>query len=244
MEEKIVQNQQVEFQSQPPRAWFRIALFLALGVVLVGGLVFAGAQIGKRQTRSQLPAYPTLVPRAVATLTPPAVVIPTEIPLATSTPITILTPDPAANWKTYTNTKYGYSVKYPLGSQVKEDGYPNKDMRFNTTFKGEVYVCISAPDVVGMGCGRSGVAYEIKETEELVVIGGKQYLAGKTEEMGPGETLNFHNETMIVKGGLDGPKGKLGLSYGSALNENSTYQEYLKNKRYIYQILSTFRFLE
>ncbi len=36
-------------------------------------------------------------------------------PIIESTPIPIATTDPTANWKTYSNTKYGYSIKYPNG---------------------------------------------------------------------------------------------------------------------------------
>lgn len=31
------------------------------------------------------------------------------------------TPDPTANWKTYSNTKYGYSLKYPTSVTLRED---------------------------------------------------------------------------------------------------------------------------
>jgi len=105
MEEKIVQNQQVEFQSQPPRAWFRIALFLALGVVLVGVLVFAGIQIGKEQA--------TRDTKQERRMTPAQIPVVTSAP--TLSPETTPFPDETAEWKTYTHSTGKFSVKWKDG---------------------------------------------------------------------------------------------------------------------------------
>ena len=32
------------------------------------------------------------------------------------------TPDPTANWKTYTNTQYGFEIKYPVGWKIVDNG--------------------------------------------------------------------------------------------------------------------------
>jgi len=115
MEENIVQNQtnqSTEIQNQPAKPWLKIALVSVLGLVLFGGLVFAGMQIGKKQT--PVVSQPSLTPQAIAIATStPAALIPTQTPLATSMPTLTSTLDPTANWKTYTNTKYGYTVRYP-----------------------------------------------------------------------------------------------------------------------------------
>jgi len=60
-----------------------------LGVLVFAGAVFGAYKVGQRQV--QLVPQPTPTPGLVATPTP----------------------DPTANWKTYTNEKYGYSIKYP-----------------------------------------------------------------------------------------------------------------------------------
>jgi len=122
MEENISQNPQpepqVEIRTQPAKPWLKIILFLVLGLVLAGGLVWGGVQIGKKQTPVVSQLTPT--PREIPTPTPTTVVIPTQIPIATSTPMSTPTSDPTANWKTYTNTKYGYSIKYPPETRVEE----------------------------------------------------------------------------------------------------------------------------
>jgi len=125
VEENIVQNQIInqatEIQSQPAKPWLKIVLFSVLGVGLVGGLVLAGIQIGKRQTQVTSPPTPT--PSLIATPTPIAV-IPTQIPLPTSTPMPTLTPGPTANWKTYSAA--GISFKYPPNWVYKKFDIPGR----------------------------------------------------------------------------------------------------------------------
>jgi len=77
-------------EEKPTKPWLKIILFSILGVVLAVGLVFAGYKFGQIKQVQPGP-QPTPTPGLVATPTP----------------------DPTANWKTYTNTKYGYSIKYP-----------------------------------------------------------------------------------------------------------------------------------
>ena len=62
-----------------------------LGVLVFTGAVFGAYKVGQRQIYPEPDEGPTPTPIVVATPTP----------------------DPTANWKTYTNTKYGYSIKYP-----------------------------------------------------------------------------------------------------------------------------------
>ncbi|TSC54185.1 MAG: hypothetical protein LiPW16_113 [Microgenomates group bacterium LiPW_16] len=67
-----------------------------LGVLVFAGAVFGAYKFGQKQVQP--------VPK------------PTPTPVAVSTP----TPDPTADWKTYINTKYGYSIKHPV-SYLLED---------------------------------------------------------------------------------------------------------------------------
>jgi len=60
-----------------------------LGILVFAGAVFGAYKLSQRQVKPGSGITPT--PEAVAT---PA-------------------PDPTADWKTYTNTEYGYSIKYP-----------------------------------------------------------------------------------------------------------------------------------
>jgi hypothetical protein len=87
-----VQDHLAEIQSQPEKPWLKIALFSVLGLVLVGIIALATTQISKKQA-PQITIQP----------------VPTFTPIATPT----LNLDSTANWKTYTNTKYGYSIRYP-----------------------------------------------------------------------------------------------------------------------------------
>ena len=59
---------------------------------------------------------PTPTPTPTKTVTP--------TPTKTATP----TPDETANWKTYTNTKYGFEFKYPATLFVNEDDICSKGL--------------------------------------------------------------------------------------------------------------------
>jgi len=69
-----------------------------LGILVFAGAVFGAYKLGQRQIQ----------------FTPH----PTPTPTVTTTP----TPDPTADWETYTNTKYGYLIKYPEGWYLSEAG--------------------------------------------------------------------------------------------------------------------------
>lgn len=99
MQPTVNPNIPSETQIKPPKPWFKIVLLIGLGLMLISSLVFAGYQLGKKQSKPVVQLSPT--PLAAATLLP--------TPTAVATP----TPNPTAEWKTYTNTTYGFEIKYP-----------------------------------------------------------------------------------------------------------------------------------
>jgi len=98
-----------EVQIQAPSFWEKIqaqkkkiliGLGSFLGVLILTSVVFGVYKLGQRET-------------------PPT-------PQPTPTPeVATPTPDPTADWETYTNTKYGYSIKYPQAVAVKTDETQN-----------------------------------------------------------------------------------------------------------------------
>lgn len=91
--------------------WLRIILFIILGLIILGGAIFIGIQIGKNLTPNIQPIVAQ--PTSSSTQTE---VNPTIQP--TVKPLTNLTID----WKTYTNLDAGYSIKYPAEYSPSEDG--------------------------------------------------------------------------------------------------------------------------
>lgn len=81
----------------PENNWFKFFLLGIFVIILASGLVLGGYYFG-RQNSSTIP-----------TPTPPK-----------STSISTPTPDLTANWKTYVNNKYGYSLKYEPNRELKE----------------------------------------------------------------------------------------------------------------------------
>jgi len=107
MEENIPQNPAQPVQSQPPMEiqpespspWLKIVLFSILGLVLVGGLVFAGIQIGKN-SKINPPDSEQILP-------------PTQNPVATLNPTLQLETTPLPDWNIYIDPKYNYQINYP-----------------------------------------------------------------------------------------------------------------------------------
>lgn len=100
--------------SPKPKKGFLIFFLSILGLILAGGLVYAGMQIEKKQ--NQVPFSPTPVPTEV--LIPTITLIPTEVATPTSIPSAPAI-DPKAGWKIFSGK--GVEFKYP--SDWKDDGY-------------------------------------------------------------------------------------------------------------------------
>lgn len=163
-------------------------------------------------------------------------------------------------WLTYTNSRYRYQFKYPPGAKVEEvkkeafslspeeasagvtfeDKYRKYTGQICVTISYKLgYVQISAPPNKGFAhvlCGRTGRAYEGPERSEELVIDGKTYTAKGFEERGPGETLNFHNETLVVTFG-DGTR----IEYGSQPDERFTFADYQAFRDEILKIVTSYK---
>jgi len=180
-------------------------------------------------------------------------------PFSTPSP----TPVPSflpSSWSIYRNDVYKYEISYPEGaavSEAKEDVFflseenREKGVTSESLFEqytGKIcvslffkrgYIYISAPANLGFTlaqCGRTSAAYEQERKTEKLTIDGKEYLVSGFEEKGPGETLNFHNETMVVILD-DGTR----LEYGSYPSEKYTFADYLAMRNEILQIIQSFQ---
>lgn len=106
---------------KPPfGSWWKIGVLVLGAVVLAGGLFFAGYQYSQKQVK----------------LTVPPSTSPTPTPDPTANPDLI-----GANWKTYTNTKYSYEIKYPESSKVKESE-GNLIAELLSTFSIDIYTSV------------------------------------------------------------------------------------------------------
>lgn len=97
-----------------------IAAAVVLLIAIVGGTYLLGTKKNNSKTISQV------------------------TPTVTPTPTT----DPAANWKTYTNTKYGYSIKYPDDRPIYNAIAKSKD---------EELVGLDTTPFVMFGCSGFGI---------------------------------------------------------------------------------------
>ena len=214
-------------------------IVLILTALVVGGGVFWWQNLKDFKKAQERPLLPETSP-AVPTPTPTA--------------------DPYAGWLTYTNDVYDYEFRYPREAsviEVEQNAFSlspeevSAGMTFEDKFlryTGKIcltvtynlgYVQISSPPNEGFAhviCGRTGRAYEGPNRSESLTVDGRSYTASGFEEQGPGETLNFHNETLVVTLD-DGTR----IEYGSRPDESATFADYLEMREEILRIVESFR---
>jgi hypothetical protein len=120
-----------------------------LGLVIVGGIAFAGLTLWQQGLLGGFLAKPT--------------------PTPTLAPEPTLTPDPTASWEKYVDAKYGFEFKYPSDWQYKEANYTgylssvifepkvngmgeltvyvDKDKYLGTTMNGKRVTCLEAAEL-------------------------------------------------------------------------------------------------
>ncbi len=85
------------------------AILILVGVLIMAAVAGGAYYFGRQTVSNPQPQNPVVVSQ-----TPQ----PTSVSQATPIP----SPDQTTNWKTYTNTKYGYSFKYPPERVIKGGG--------------------------------------------------------------------------------------------------------------------------
>ncbi len=164
------------------------------------------------------------------------------------------------NWQAYVNQMYQYKFFYPkeaivsqadkaafgLSQENKQKGL-TIDQLFSdytgliclkiTDKLGYIFISASANKNFGLvTCGRTGAGYQIKDKQEQVAINDKKFTATGFEEVGPGQTLNFHNETLVVNLD-DGTR----IEYGALPDDQATFSDYQKIKPELLKILKTYQ---
>jgi hypothetical protein len=247
-------------------AVWAVLMTVIVTVLVIGGAIFfwqrlALEEMKRELVQSPLPRIVSFTPSPTPALTPlptASTLSPTPVatPVFTPTPTT----DPYAGWLTYTNDIYSYEFRYPSGASIEEVGKeafslsPDEvsagvtfDDKYNK-YTGKIcitlsyklgYVQISAPPnngFVHVICGRTGRAYEGPARSETLTIDGRTYTASGFEERGPGETLNYHNETLVVTL-EDGTR----IEYGSRSDESFTFADYQTMRDEIIKIVESYR---
>ena len=147
------------------------------------------------------------------------------------------TKDETANWKTYSNEKYGYEVKYPPHYEIKESDQ-GKSLNIGTPVMPYYSISItenissleelkaSWQNSVDELLARFPTPPAVEVTWKDTVISGKKAIEMSYEQFIGGYT-GITRSTSVIK---DSTAYRIGL-------ENGSEEEY-------YKILSTFRFIE
>jgi len=118
---------QPQIEPQAKSQVLKYVLLGILGLFLLGGTTYAGYWYGAKSEKLPPKADQPLVEK-------PQILTPTETPAVTSTP----TPNQMSNWKTYTNTKHGFSLSYPLGWLTLSPGGQYGDECIYSTDKDDI----------------------------------------------------------------------------------------------------------
>lgn len=243
----------------------KAALLLIFGVIVVGAVAGAAVSCGEDEETSVPPAVTvevaaTVQPSAAAEGETPEMAVTAEGTAAAEPTVVPSPEDEYAGWLTYTNDVYGYEFRYPPGAEITEApleafALPTEEFEAGVTFEevydlytGKIcvtvshelgYVNISSPPNEGFRyviCGRTGRAYEGPDREETLLIDGGTYTARGFEEQGPGETLDYHNETLVVSLG-DGTR----IEYGAGPSEDAAFEDYLLIRHDLLRIVQSYR---
>lgn len=128
-----------------PKTLLTISLLLILSVfslVVSGYLFWQNQQLMKQLAQIQMPA---------------------PIPLALSTP-SPEPADPTAGWKTYNNTQFSYSLKYPSNFTINENGMGGGDIQK----AGAVGICGKSSDNIQSPCFTITIRQDPDTFENLV----------------------------------------------------------------------------
>jgi hypothetical protein len=227
--------------------WPKILLATVLGLGLLAGAICAGYWYGTESAKlktqiSKPPASPAGgQPKTQNQTIPTPTPTPTPTPNPTPEPTPTQTPaveDETKDWKTYTNTKYGYLAKYP--QDWVELGEGNNYVRF---FKG--------PYERGMPMTETYVSINSKGNDSKISL--DQWLIENGILPSTGDPA-IESEDVVI----DGVKGKqfisardggkiIYLPYGSYVFQltNVLMGESTEEAKTVFDlILSTFRFLD
>lgn len=247
-----------ENSSSESTKFLPILLAVMMTASLVGGIVFYWQRQELKKAKEEIKQE--LAEERVPLLTPTPTVIPISSVGASLSPGTPTVTDEYAGWLTYTNDVYGYQFKYPAGATIEEVlqeafSLSPEEVAAGMTFEekfleytGKIcislnynlaYVQISAPANSGFShviCGRTGRAYEGPDRSEALTIDGGTYTASGFEEQGPGETLDLHNETLVVTLD-DGTR----IEYGSQPVSTATFADYLAARGQLIKIVESYQ---
>jgi len=134
MEQNNLQTQPpIDTEPKPARPWLKIVLFSFLGVLLAAGLVFAVLKIGV-STKPQERVCTT-----EAKICPDGSAVGRTGPNCEFAPCpTQAIQDETANWKTYTNTNYDFSFKYPSEWNINVPSFEGKHENNKTLLRVDV----------------------------------------------------------------------------------------------------------
>jgi len=151
------------------------------------------------------------------------------------------TVDQTAGWKTYTNTQYGYEIKYPQEGKVEiitsDDGDGFRKLQPNQciliTYQNS-YVTIGIPPYERGSCGMLNTGRGISDirVKEQIVFNGKNYIAEGWKTEDNYEDLYFTANNVDINYGTDHP-----TNLYKYLNE----VDYNNAKNLDYKIISTFK---
>ncbi len=233
---------------EPEKSLLLPILLSVLGATVVGGGAY---YMGVNQSQNQPTVIVTATP--VPTSTPIASSTPSPTPSPTATPAATI--DSTANWKTYTDTKYGFSFKYPPTWAVKNNTAKNDpvmelalvDTAKKYTSEGSdlfpIVFGVAKDDVNSsidtyLTGGREPLKSELQS--ETAIIAGKTAYVLKGSGTGTG---GYSNERIIFNGGYIYSFGtNAHLAGHSNINDPIGTPETQAINKVFEDILSTFKF--
>lgn len=193
----VISNSPIIDPLQPQKNNYKILFFLFLGLFLIILIILVLIL-----TKTNKPATSQPQPQNQITET---IIIPSPTSIPTPTQITLTpTNDPTKDWKTYTNSSYGFSFKYPQETALSET---NNETKISADEKNKTYMFY----FIELGTNNAFVVSVWRNVSNYTLDQANKYLAHNFADVRPdNELTGYSNKTNYTLAGIKGIRGNDG----------------------------------
>lgn len=218
-----------EKSSFPKSKWLKIGIVVAVLVVLLGGVYILGKNNASKEVACTMEAK----------VCPDGSSVGRTGPKCEFTKCPVIAPGPTADWQTYTNTKYEFSIKVPRDWKIDRDETLELSPSFYSPCKDDIgEVC----STVLLGPGKEQISGSMKSNEITIKVAGENAQAYEVLDNSDENSVYY---SLIYLINLKHNGIPFSISYDETLKgQKHKNSSDFRNKKIFDQMLSTFKFTQ